>query len=110
MNVGWHEAQVPQIVTKVPRGVYGFLARDIKQLVDVPVIASHRINDPENARFLIGHDFCDMVAIGRGLIADSDFPNKAQEGREDEIIHCVACGQGCFDHIFKMKPIECLFV
>ena len=108
VNVGWHEAEVPQIVTKVPRGVYGFLARDIKQLVDVPVIASHRINDPETARYLITNDFCDMVAIGRGLIADPEFPRKAEAGREKDIVHCVACGQGCFDHIFKMKPVECL--
>lgn len=108
INVGWHEAQVPQIVTKVPRGVYGFLGRDIRELVDVPVIASHRINDPDNARFLISHDYCDMVAIGRGLIADPDFPNKAKAGKENEIIHCVACGQGCFDNLVKLRPIECL--
>lgn len=108
VNVGWHEALVPQIVTKVPRGVFAYLARDMKKRVSIPVIASHRINDPKIARLLITEQFCDMVAIGRALIADPAFPEKAASGREDEIVHCVACGQGCFDNIFKMKPVECL--
>jgi 2,4-dienoyl-CoA reductase (NADPH2) len=108
VNVGWHEAQVPQIVTKVPRGAFSYLARDIKQQVAVPVIASHRINDPAIARLLVEEGFCDMVALGRALIADPYFPEKAHTGREKEIVHCVACGQGCFDNLVKMKPIECL--
>lgn len=108
VNVGWHEAQVPQIVTKVPRGAFAYLARDIKERVTVPVIASHRINDPRIARLLLSEYFCDMVAIGRALIADPWLPEKIRTGRENEIIHCVACGQGCFDHLFKMKPVECL--
>ncbi|TWJ19855.1 oxidoreductase [Geobacter argillaceus] len=108
VNVGWHEAQVPQIVTEVPRGVFAYLARGIRDRVDVPVIASHRINDPAVARELISDGTCDMVAIGRALIADPWFPEKARHGREQEIVHCVACAQGCFDNLFKMKPVECL--
>jgi len=108
INVGWHEAQVPQIVTKVPRGVFAYLARDIRNEVTVPVIASHRINDPDVARHLIASGFCDMVAMGRALIADPQLPNKSREHRENKIIHCVACAQGCFDNLFKMKPVECL--
>ena len=108
VNVGWHEARIPQIVTEVPRGVYSYLARGIKNLVDVPVIASHRINDPAVARELLENYDCDMVAMGRSLIADPYLPLKAQEGREKEIVHCVACAQGCFDHLFLLKPVECL--
>lgn len=108
INVGWHEAQVPQIVTKVPRGVFAYMAKEIKNMVEVPVIASHRINDPETARKLIGDGMCDMVALGRALIADPDFPKKAEGGDEISILHCVACGQGCFDNLIKMKGVECL--
>jgi len=108
INVGWHEARVPQIVAQVPRGAFGYLARDIRAAVDVPVIASHRINDPETAREMIGQGFCDMVAMGRSLIADPDLPKKAREGRSKEIIHCIACAQGCFDNLFKLKHVECL--
>lgn len=108
VNVGWHEARVPQIVSEVPRGVFGYLARRIRERVEVPVIASHRINDPELAREMIGDGTCDLVAMGRSLIADPDLPEKARTGREREIVHCIACGQGCFDNIFKLKPVACL--
>jgi 2,4-dienoyl-CoA reductase (NADPH2) len=108
VNVGWHEAKVPQIVTAVPRGVFAYLARGIKEIVDIPVMAGHRINDPETAREMLSDNMCDMVAMGRSLIADAYLPEKARTGREKEIVHCIGCGQGCFDHLFERKPIECL--
>ncbi len=108
INVGWHEARVPQLTPSVPRGGFAYLAREMKETVEVPVIASHRIHDLDLARELIIDHMCDMVAMGRPLIADPELPNKAKDGREDEIIHCVSCGQGCFDHVFQLKPVECL--
>ena len=108
VNVGWHEARVPQIVAEVPRGAYAYLARGVKEVVSVPVIASHRINDPALARELLADEMCDMVAMGRGLIADPYLPEKARTGRENEIIHCIACGQGCFDNLIKFQPVDCL--
>ena len=108
INVGWHEARVPQIVSFVPRGVFAYLSKGIKEQVDVPVIASHRINDPAVARQLIADGMCDMVAMGRSLIADPYLPQKTKNGKEDEIVHCIACAQGCFDHLFELKPVECL--
>ncbi len=108
VNVGWHEARVPQIVTSVPRGVFAYLSRGIKEVVNVPVIASHRINDPEIAREMIVDGMCDMVAMGRSLIADPFLPVKTKLGREDEVVHCIGCGQGCFDNLFKLMAVECL--
>ncbi len=108
INVGWHEAQIPQIVAKVPRGVFAYMAKEIRQRVGIPVIASHRINDPQTARKLIGENCCDLVAMGRALIADPDLPKKAQTKEEEKILHCVGCGQGCFDNLVKMKAVECL--
>jgi len=108
INVGWHEAQVPQIVAQVPGGAFGYLAGDIRASVDVPVIASHRIDNPDTARTMIAQKFCDMVAMGRSLIADPDLPQKARDGREKEIVHCLACAQGCLDNLFNLKHVECL--
>ena len=108
INVGWHQAKVPQIVASVPRGVFAYLSKGIKECVDIPVISSHRINDVVTARELIGDGMCDMVAIGRGLIADPYLPEKTRTGREDEIVHCIACAQGCFDLMFKMSHVECM--
>jgi 2,4-dienoyl-CoA reductase-like NADH-dependent reductase (Old Yellow Enzyme family) len=108
INVGWHEARIPQIVSSVPRGVFGYLAKGIKEQVNVPVIASHRINDPAKAREMVVDGLCDLVAMGRPLIADPDLPNKIAEKRENEIMHCIACAQGCFDHLFELKFVQCM--
>ncbi len=108
INVGWHEARVPQITAAVPRGAFAYLSRGIKEKVNVPVIASHRISDPYIARELIADDMCDMVAMGRSLIADPYLPEKTKDGREEKILHCIACAQGCFDNLFKLKHVECL--
>jgi 2,4-dienoyl-CoA reductase (NADPH2) len=108
MNVGWHEARVPQIASEVPAAAFAYLARRLRDVVDVPVIAGHRIDDPDLARELILDGACDGVAMGRSLIADPDLPRKAQEGREDRILHCVACGQGCLDSIFRLRQVRCL--
>lgn len=104
----WHEARVPQLTPNVPRGTYAYMARNIKNVVNVPVIASHRINDPSIARELLEDGFCDMVAMARSLIADPYLPEKAMTGRENEIIHCIACAQGCFDNLFKLQAVTCL--
>lgn len=108
INVGWHEARVPQITTAVPRGAFAYLARGIKTQVPVPVIYGHRVNDLGTARQLLADGMCDLVAMGRALIADPELPAKALDGREREILHCVACAQGCFDRLFQLRHVECL--
>ncbi|HSN15243.1 MAG TPA: NADH:flavin oxidoreductase, partial [Anaeromyxobacteraceae bacterium] len=108
VNVGWHEARIPQITADVPRGGFAHLARAVRARVAVPVVASHRINDPAVARALLADGACDLVAMGRALIADPRLPEKARAGREADVVHCVACGQGCFDRILAEKPVECL--
>jgi 2,4-dienoyl-CoA reductase (NADPH2) len=88
--------------------VFAYLARGIKEIVGIPVMAGHRINDPQTAREMLSDGMCDMVAMGRSLIADPYLPEKARTGREKEIVHCIGCAQGCFDHLFEKKPVECL--
>ena len=105
---GWHEAHVPQLPMELPRAVFSYLALNIKRAVSVPVIASNRISDPCTADQLIKDGVCDMINLGRVLIADPFWPQKAQEGREDEIRPCVACSQGCTDQLFGGKPVYCL--
>jgi 2,4-dienoyl-CoA reductase (NADPH2) len=105
---GWHESRVPQLPMELPRGVYSYLALNIKKAVSLPVIASNRITDPETADQLIRDGIADMVSLGRVLIADPEWPRKAQEGRVDEIRPCVACSQGCTDQLFGGQPVFCL--
>jgi 2,4-dienoyl-CoA reductase (NADPH2) len=105
---GWHETKVPQILMNVPRAAYAYLARGIKESVKIPVVACNRISYPQIARLLLETETADLVGIARGLIADPEFPLKTLQGREDDIVHCIGCAQGCFDHVFLMQPVECM--
>lgn len=105
---GWHESRRPLTTMLVPRGGFAYLAEEIKKSVSVPVIASHRINDPMIAERILQEGKADMVAMFRALIADPELPNKAREGRFDEIRVCIACNQGCMDNVMQGLPITCL--
>lgn len=105
---GWHESRVPQITMDLPQAGYVYLAGGIKESVTVPVIGCNRINDPFIAEAVLKEGVADLVGVARGLIADPEFPNKAREGRADEIRRCVACNQRCFDHVFQLKPVGCM--
>ncbi len=105
---GWHETNIPQLTTDVPPGAYVYLARGIKQKVGIPVFASNRLGDPCVAERALRSGACDMVCWGRPLIADPELPEKARQGRMDEIISCIACNQGCFDSIFLGTSVCCV--
>lgn len=105
---GWHESRVPQITFDLPQAGYAYLARGIKENVDVPVISCNRINDPFVAEEILKEGIADLVGVARGLIADPEFVKKAREGRSEEIRRCVACNQRCFDHVFQALPVGCV--
>ncbi len=105
---GWHETRVPQLTMFVPRGGFVYLASNIKARVNVPVLASNRINDPHLAEEILLRGEADLVTMARALIADPELPNKAKTGVVHLINHCIACNQGCFDNIFSLRPVTCL--
>ncbi|MFB0559654.1 MAG: FAD-dependent oxidoreductase, partial [Candidatus Lokiarchaeia archaeon] len=105
---GWHESRVPQITMNVPRGNYVWLAENVKEAVDVPVMACNRITDPLLAEQILLDGKADFVGLGRALICDPEWARKAKEGRFREIRQCTGCNQGCFDHVFALTPVECL--
>jgi 2,4-dienoyl-CoA reductase (NADPH2) len=106
---GWHETRVPQIPMSVPRGAYVYLGAGIHDAVEsVPVACCNRINDPALAEEILAQGRCDIVAMARAFIADPRILEKARAGREADIRHCIACNQGCFDHVMMLKPITCM--
>lgn len=105
---GWHETKVPQLPGEVPRAGYSYLAAAIKAAVSIPVMVSNRINDPIVGEEILALERGDLIGLGRTLIADPDWVNKARDGKFDEIKRCVACNQGCLAKTFFGKPIECL--
>ncbi|MCP4688002.1 MAG: FAD-dependent oxidoreductase, partial [Desulfobacterales bacterium] len=90
------------------RSGYAYLARNVKDAVSIPVMASNRITTPDEAETIIKEGGADMVNLGRVLIADPRWPIKAKEGRPNEIRPCVACSQGCTDEIFSGRPVFCV--
>lgn len=104
---GWHETRVPQLTMDVPRGAFSYLAKRVKEKVNIPVITSNRL-DATHAQSIIERRDADFVGICRGLIADPELVNKAETGRLDLIRPCIGCNQGCMDNIFKGKRLECL--
>ncbi|MGC9324205.1 MAG: FAD-dependent oxidoreductase [Desulfomonilia bacterium] len=90
----------------LPRGCNVEAAAAIKKAVNIPVIVAGRINTPELADALITEGRVDAVAMGRPLVADPDLPNKARQGRSDEIRHCIGCDL-CVDKLFKGETLVC---
>ena len=107
-GIGWHEARIPTIATKVPRAAYAWVTQRVMGQVGIPLITSNRINTPEVAERLLAEGYADMVSIARPLLADGDFVRKARQGRADEINTCIACNQACLDHTFGGKITSCL--
>ncbi len=107
-GIGWHEARIPTIATKVPRAAFAWVTKKLKGQVSVPLVATNRINTPEMAEQLLAEGFCDMISMARPLLADPLFMRKASEGRADEINTCIGCNQACLDHTFAGKVTSCL--
>ena len=80
----------------------------IKKATTIPVIGVQRIVDPESAEDILHNDKADMVALGRGLIADPDWANKARQGKAEDIRKCIGCLQGCIGTQMTAGYANCL--
>jgi 2,4-dienoyl-CoA reductase (NADPH2) len=107
-GIGWHEARIPTIVTSVPRAAFAQQTATIREVVDIPVVASNRINMPDQAEALLAAGKADLVQMARPFLADPDWVNKAAAGKPQLINTCIACNQACLDHTFKNKRATCL--
>ncbi|MEE9202302.1 MAG: FAD-dependent oxidoreductase [Dehalococcoidia bacterium] len=92
----------------LPVGCLLPLAAAIREEAYVPVIAVGRINHPSIAEAALQEGKADLIALGRPLLADPDYPLKAQEGRWDEIRKCIACNSCRRDPLPRELPICCL--
>ncbi len=107
-GIGWHEARIPTIATKVPRGAFSKVTAKLRGSVNVPLITTNRINTPQIAEQILADGDADMVSMARPFLADPEFVNKAAAGRSDEINTCIGCNQACLDHTFGGKLTSCL--
>ncbi|NUN62556.1 MAG: FAD-dependent oxidoreductase [Burkholderiaceae bacterium] len=107
-GIGWHEARIPTIATKVPRAAFAWVTKQLKGKVGIPLVATNRINTPEVAEQVLADGMADMVSMARPFLADPDFVNKAAAGQSDQINTCIGCNQACLDHTFGGKITSCL--
>ena len=107
-GIGWHEAKVPTIATSVPRNAFTWITRKIMGETNLPVIASNRINSPEDAERILAAGDADLISMARPFLADANFVNKARNGLSKQIVPCIACNQACLDHTFTNQVSTCL--
>jgi 2,4-dienoyl-CoA reductase (NADPH2) len=105
---GWHEARVPTIVTSVPNSAFVDISAAIAERVNVPVVASNRINMPQAAEQILTETRVQLISMARPLLSDPEWVLKAQDDRSAEINTCIACNQACLDHAFAKKTVSCL--
>ena len=84
-----------------------YMASAIKEVVHIPVIAVCNIKEPAIGEQLLTEGVCDLIGVGRGLLADPEWCNKAFEGRSHEIRSCIGC-LACFREICKLNRIKCI--
>ncbi len=107
-GIGWHEARIPTIGSIVPRGGFAWITKKLMGEVNIPLVATNRINTPEVAENILQNACADMVSMARPFLADPEFVLKTMENRADEINTCIACNQACLDHTFTMQRCSCI--
>jgi 2,4-dienoyl-CoA reductase (NADPH2) len=107
-GIGWHEARIPTIATKVPRAAFTKVTARLRGQVAIPLVTTNRINTPEVAEQVLAEGDADMVSMARPFLADPDFVNKAAGDSSDTINTCIGCNQACLDHTFGGKLTSCL--
>jgi len=100
---GASEQRIP--LSGIPRGYLLPFAEAIKKAVSIPVIAVGRITI-EAGEHAMREGKCDFIAIGKGLIADPQLPNKAAAGVLGDIATCICCGT-CLDRVLAGQPLGC---
>ncbi|MGM9524688.1 MAG: FAD-dependent oxidoreductase, partial [Peptococcaceae bacterium] len=79
----------------------------LKERLHVPLICAGKITQPQMANQAIQDGVIDAVALGRALLADAHWAEKARAGKEDDIRPCIGCNNGCMARIFNGLPLQC---
>lgn len=89
------------------KGLYRLYCKIMKETVNVPILCAGRMDDPDMALDAIDNGICDMVSMGRPLLADPDYVNKLRAGKEKCIRPCISCHEGCMGRIQEYSMINC---
>jgi 2,4-dienoyl-CoA reductase (NADPH2) len=108
VGMGWHESRVPTVQALVPHGAWRPWARAIREAVDVPVIASNRVNTVALAEEVLAAGDADFVSMARPFLADPEIVAKARSGAGGAVNICIACNQACIDRSIFDKRVSCV--
>ena len=89
------------------KGLYMPYARLMKETVDVPILCAGRMDDPERAAGAIRDGVCDIVSLGRPLLADPNYVNKLRAGQTAQIRPCISCQEGCMGRVQEYSMLNC---
>jgi 2,4-dienoyl-CoA reductase-like NADH-dependent reductase (Old Yellow Enzyme family)/thioredoxin reductase len=90
-----------------PRAPYAKYGKAIKAAVSIPVTLVGKLDDPADAVRMLEEGNCDLVAIGRQLIADAAWAAKVADDRYDDVIPCLHCGEGCLGSLLRGRRLSC---
>jgi 2,4-dienoyl-CoA reductase-like NADH-dependent reductase (Old Yellow Enzyme family) len=90
----------------LPHGYHVKWAEHMKKELDIPVIALGGITTPELAERILADGKADFIGMSRPLLADPQLPNKAREGRPEDITPCVRC-MNCLADASLKKVVSC---
>lgn len=100
----WYWAHPPMYFDK---GVYLQFAEQVKKVVDVPVLAAGRMDDPDLAAQALLDGRCDMIGLARPLLTEPDYVKKVRNGELELIRPCLCCHEGCFGRAFDGAVGSC---
>ena len=89
------------------KGPYRKYAKLVKEIVKVPVFMAGRMDTPEMAEACVADGTCDVISLGRPLLADPDYVKKLRTGHTCEIRPCISCQEGCMGRIQTYSMINC---
>ena len=77
--------------TSYEPGWRAYLAKEIKSVVSIPVIAANFMRSPEQAERQLEEGYQDFIGSARSFICEPHWVRKLEEGRADEIRRCIGC-------------------
>lgn len=89
------------------KGLYRKYCKMVKEVVSIPVFCAGRMDNPDMALEAIENGECDVIDLGRPLLADPDYCNKLRSGRLDEIRPCISCQEGCMGRVATYSLLNC---
>lgn len=84
------------------------LAEKIMGEVKIPVMAVGMLREPDFCEDVLNKGLADYVVLGRTLLADAYWPQKARAGKANEIRRCISCLDACFGALAKNQTIRCI--